>query len=91
MLEEKLKFKQLKDYCPDFGGENTVADANKFYAVKGELLQKAVTVEKNDRSKAARQVSFVSTNGLDTELINKVLTEAIRAGTVQNLQSYGLY
>jgi hypothetical protein len=89
VLEEKLKFKQLKDYCPDFVGENSVADATKYYAEKGELLQEAVTVEKNDRN-AARQVSFVSTNGLDTELINKVLTEAICAGFVQNLQSSGV-
>jgi hypothetical protein len=27
VLEEKLTFKQLKDYCTDFVGDNTVADA----------------------------------------------------------------
>ncbi len=89
MFEEKLKFKQLKDYFPEFLGENTLADSLKFYAEKGELLQAAEKGEKNDRN-AARKVSFVSTNGLDTELINVVLTTVCQTISVQYLTTFGM-
>ncbi len=89
MLEEKLKTKQLKDYCRDFVCENTAADANKFYAEKGELLQAAVKVEKNDAN-PPRNVMFVSTHGLDRQLIHGVLTKAFAASMCDTLLSYGL-
>ncbi len=89
MLEEKLKFKQLKDYCPEFCEENTVAGANRFYAKKGEKLQAAVEGKKNDRN-APRNVMFVSTHGLDTELINAVLIKAFEASFCETLLSYGM-
>ncbi len=94
MLEGKLKFKQLSDYFPEFIGENTLADANKFYVEKGEAVLNAVKAEKADKDEvykgATRQVSFVSTNGLDTELVNMVLTKALAASMCQTLLSYGL-
>ena len=89
MLEEKLKFKQLKDYCPEFCGENTAADANKFYAEKGEFLQAAVKGEKN-YTNAPRQVMFVSTHGLDTQLMHGVLTKAFAASMCATLLTYGM-
>ena len=94
MLEEKLKFKQPSDYFPEYFGENTSADANKFYAEKGEAVLNAVKAEKAEKDEvykgATRQVSFVSTNGLDTELVNMVLTKAIAASTCQTLLHYNL-
>ena len=94
MLEEKLKYKQLSDYVPEFIGENTLENANKFYIKKGEAVLDAVKVEKEEKDEvykgATRQVGFVSTNGLDTELVNKVLTEAIAANMCQTFLSLGL-
>ncbi len=94
VLEEKLKFKQLSHFFPEFIGENTLADANKFYAEKGEAILAAVREEKAKKSEfnrgATRQVTFVSTNGLDTELVNMVLTKALAASMCQTLLSYGL-
>ena len=94
MLEEKLKHKLLSNYFPEFIGENTLADANKFYVEKGEEVLKAVKEEKVDKDEvykvATRQVNFVSTNGLDTELVNMVLTKALAVRTCQVLLSYDL-
>ena len=94
MLEEKLKYKQLSDYFPEFIGENTLENANKFYVEKGEAVLNAVKAEKAEKDEvykgATRQVSFISTNGLDTELVNMVLTKALAASFGQKLLSLGL-
>ncbi len=92
MLEEKLKFKNLADYQQEFCGENTLADAEKFYAEKGEAVLAAVNEEKAAMKKKIppRQINCVSTNGLDTELVSKVLAKSLGPILCQTLLSYGL-